>query len=296
MGAEYLAAIGIGLDPNLISAGGVVVTWHGLFTFLGVLVVILWALRQQRRYGQADGISEDAVYGTAIWAIIGGVVGARLVHVVDNLDYYLATPFVQLSFFGLAVPFPTFLMVWTGGIGLIGGIVGAAIAGSIYARRKGYPVGRMVDLLAPGIPLGQFVGRIGDIINGEHISAFTNVPWAFVYTHPGSPSYGLRPQHPAIAYEMIWDLVIFFVALKLIDRLRPNGMVFFSFLALYALGRFFIQFFRQDPLWFLGLQEAHILSLAILAVAVPVLAARAHFVRPGESVKAPRGRPLPKGR
>jgi phosphatidylglycerol:prolipoprotein diacylglycerol transferase len=255
-----LAVINIGIDPNIFSSGGFIISWHGFFTALGILTVILWA----RWQGQKYRIDEDAIYGTAIWAILGGIVGARLIHVIDFWDIYSQDPVAILR-------------VWTGGIGLIGGILGATLVGSAYAWRNRYPLGRMVDLLAPGLLIGQAVGRIGDIINGEHLARLSNSAWSFQYTHPGSPAFGQNPMHPAIAYEMALDGIIFMATYWLINRLRPDGMVFITYLAMYSLGRFFIQFIRRDAVWFAGLQEAHILTLALMLVSVVILATRARF-------------------
>ena len=262
----------IGIDPNIFSSGSLVISWHGFFTAVGITAVLLWAWWQGRR----NGIDDDTVFGTAVWAILGGIVGARLVHVIDFWEVYSQDPL-------------TILQVWTGGIGLLGGIVGAAAAGSVYAWRNRYPLGRMVDLLAPGILIGQFIGRFGDIVNGEHLATFTDRPWAFAYTHPSSPAFGQAPMHPAIAYEMALDAAVFGATWWLIGRLRPDGMVFFTYLGLYALGRFFIQFLRRDAVWLAGLQEAHILSLAMLLVAVVVLATRARWAS-GET-ETPAGAP-----
>jgi phosphatidylglycerol:prolipoprotein diacylglycerol transferase len=271
---DALAIIRIGIDPNIINTGGLLISWHGFFTAIGILVVILWARHQARKYNFDD----DVVYGTAVWAVLGGIIGARLVHVIDFWSYYSQNPMAILQ-------------VWTGGIGLIGGIIGATIGGGVYAWRNRYPVGRMMDLVTPGILLGQMVGRIGDIINGEHLATFSRLPWAFQYTHPDSPAFGQGPMHPAIVYEMIWDGILAFVTYKLIDRLKPDGMVFFTYLALYSLGRFLIQFLRRDAVWFAGLQEAHILSLILIVVSVAVLVTRARFVpaeeRPQPAQAAP---------
>ena len=255
-----LAFINIGINPNILHFGSLVLSWHGFFTALGILVIILLGARQAKRYG----FDEDLVYGTAVWAILGGILGARIVHVIDFWSFYSTDP--------LAI-----LRIWTGGIGLLGAIIGASIGGALYAWRYRYPVGRILDIATPGILLGQAVGRIGDIINGEHLANFTSSPWAFRYTHPDSPAFGLGPMHPAIAYEMILDVVVFFITYKLIGRLRPNGMVFFSYLVLYGTGRFLIQFVRRDDVWFAGLQEAHVLSLTMLIVGVIFLATRARL-------------------
>ena len=124
---NVLATINIGIDPNIFELGPFLVTWHGFFTALGIAAVVLWAVYQGRKHG----IHEDAIYGTAVWAVLGGLIGARLVHVVDNWDYYIQDPILILR-------------IYEGGIGLLGGILGATIAGiflRMAASLSGWPHG-----------------------------------------------------------------------------------------------------------------------------------------------------------
>lgn len=262
---NVLAAINIGIDPTIFEIGPFLVTWHGFFTAVGIVAVVIWAMYMGRKHG----IHEDAVYGTAVWAVLGGLIGARLVHVVDNWDYY-ATDLLLI------------LRIYEGGIGLLGGILGATLAGTFYAWRHRYPVGRMVDLVTPGLLLGMFLGRFGDIINGEHLGETLVRPWAFLYTHPGSPANGEGPMHPVIVYEMALDAFVGIVTYYLIGRLRPDGSVFFMYLLMYGLGRFVIQFMRRDAVWFLGLQQAHILSILLVVIALAFLITRVRLAGPGD--------------
>ena len=262
---NVLAAINIGIDPTIFELGPFLVTWHGFFTAVGIVAVVIWAVYMGRKHG----IHEDAVYGTAVWAVLGGLIGARLVHVIDNWDYY-ATDLLLI------------LRIYEGGIGLLGGILGATLAGTFYAWRHRYPVGRMVDLVTPGLLLGMFLGRFGDIINGEHLGETLVRPWAFLYTHPGSPANGEGPMHPVIVYEMALDAFIGIVTYFLIGRIRPDGSVFFMYLLMYGLGRFVIQFMRRDPVWFLGLQQAHLLAILLVVVALAFLITRVRLAGPGD--------------
>lgn len=262
---NVLAAINIGIDPTIFELGPFLVTWHGFFTAVGIVAVVIWAVYMGRKHG----IHEDAVYGTAVWAVLGGLIGARLVHVIDNWDYY-ATDLLLI------------LRIYEGGIGLLGGILGATLAGTFYAWRHRYPVGRMVDLVTPGLLLGMFLGRFGDIINGEHLGETLVRPWAFLYTHPGSPANGEGPMHPVIVYEMALDAFIGIVTYFLIGRLRPDGSVFFMYLLMYGLGRFVIQFMRRDAVWFLGLQQAHLLAILLVVVALAFLITRVRLAGPGD--------------
>ena len=265
--------IQIGMDPNMIDVGGFLLTWHGFFAFVGVVVAVVlvarWAPRQ--------GIVSDVVYSTAIWAIIGGIVGARIVHVVDEWDTYSPNPWEIIA-------------IWRGGIALFGAILGGFVGGAIYARVQGYPIGRLADLTAPALLIAQTIGRVGDIINGEHLSKLTDLSWGFVYTHPDSLSnqwYGLTARHPVVVYEMIWNMMVLGVIWWLWGRIKPDGMLFALYLGLYSFGRFFISFLRNDPIWFAGLQEAHLIAIVIVVAIVPLLAYRGRLVSRGEEVGPP---------
>ena len=263
--------IHVGMDPSIFVMGPFQVTWHSFFAFLGVIVGVYLAGRWAKYF---QGIDQDIVYGTAVWVVIGGILGARLVHVVDHWRFYAAYPMEILA-------------VWNGGIALYGAIIGAFLAGAAYAYMNKLPLGRLADLAAPAALLGQAIGRIGDIINGEHCSVATTMPWGIVYTHPNSDAFGcyanLRAStpstHPAVAYELIWDLLACVVVWSLRDRIQPDGMLFTVYLVLYSTGRFFISFFRTDKVWLVGLQEAQLIAILILLVTVPLLAYKATFVR-----------------
>ena len=293
-----LNAIRIDMDPDMITLGSFVLTWHGFFTFVGVVIAVAlvayWANKEK--------IPPDTILSVSVWAILGGIIGARLVHVVDFWTrVYQNDP---LSVF----------YIWEGGIAIYGAVLGGFAGGAIYAlvrnrdglinfwnrflfflgriERMPMPsVGKLADLTAPALVLTMAIGRIGDIINGEHIARVTSMPWGFVYTHETTSdlyriNFGrssLTPSHPAVVYEMIWDVAILgFLWFVLRNKLRPDGMVFVAFLALYSLGRFFISFIRQDQVWIVGLDMAQIISLIVMAITVTVLISKAQVIRPGQ--------------
>ncbi len=247
--------INIGIDPILFTLGAFSISWHSLFTAFAVAVGVWLAARLALR----AGLSREILYAGALWAILGGIVGARLVHVVDYWGFYSANPGAIFRF-------------WEGGLAIWGGILGGTLTALIFARVRRHPFAPYADLAALGIILAQAVGRIGDVINGEHISKATNLPWGVVYTHPGSPSYGLPPSHPAVAYELLMDLLIFGVLWKLRGRIRPDGALFLLYLATYSFGRFFLSFLRLDSnTVLLGLNQPQWISLMVLAIALPLL-------------------------
>jgi phosphatidylglycerol:prolipoprotein diacylglycerol transferase len=266
--------IEIDISPFLFSTDFVSqlsLSWHGLFSFVAVATAVVLVAR----WAPLKQIDPDAVLSIAVWAIIGGVIGARVVHVVDHWGAVYSQNPMQV------------LEIWTGGIGVWGGVVGGFIAGAAYALIAKHPVGVIADLAAPAILYVQTIGRIGDIINGEHCSRATDLLFGFQWVHSGTAARNCadgfaNAVHPAIAYEMIWNILALAVLWQLRGRLKPDGMIWTLYLALYAIGRFGVTFFREDRIWTAGLQEAQIIALLILAITVPILLAKARF---GERVE-----------
>lgn len=246
--------IRIPFDPNISLLGPLTLSWHGFFTFVGVAVAVYLVAR----YSYRVNVKDETIYEIATWAILGGVIGARVFHVIDNWEFYSPNPITALA-------------IWNGGIALYGAILGGTAAGILYARYRGFPVGKICDITAPALLVGQAIGRIGDIVNGEHFSKATDLPWAWVHTNPNSPAFGRPPSHPAVAYEMIWDLTVAAVLWRLIGRAKPDGMVFLLYLTLYSAGRFFISFIREDRIIFAGLQQAQIIALLTVILVVPII-------------------------
>ena len=275
--------IEIDIHPLLATANIVytwAVSWHGFFSFIAVGSAVILV----GRWAPLKGIDPDTIYSIAIWAILGGVVGARLVHVVDNWgDIYSQRP---SQIFNIA----------SGGIGVWGGILGGFTAGSIYALIAKHPVGVIADLTAPALLYVQTIGRIGDIINGEHCAKAADYFLAFQWTHNETTALHctngvVNSVHPVILFEMVWNMIALAIVWKLRDRLRPDGMVFALYLALYSVGRFAVSFMREDRIWALNMQEAHYIALLVLVVTIPLLAAKARFTEApeGGQVRVERG-------
>ena len=250
--------ITINIPPVLFSLGPFVLSWHGLF----IVIAIIAAVWLSSRLCVRAGLSADQLFSIAIWAVPGGVIGARLVHVIDYWDVYIARP-------------ATIFALWEGGLAIWGAILGGIITTIVYAWVRRFSIAAYMDQIAPGLILAQAIGRIGDIINGEHFSALTNLPWAVVYTHPDSPAFGRLPSHPAVAYEMLLDLLILGILFRMWGKLRPDGALFLVYLILYSVGRFFLSFLRLDSnTVFLWLNQPQWICLIVLAVAVPLLVYR----------------------
>ena len=263
--------IEIEAGPNLFSTGTFMLSWHGFFSFVAVATAVFLV----GRWAPLKNIDADDIYAIAIWAIIGGILGARIVHVIDQLGFYLDNP-IQI------------LYIWRGGIGLRGGILGGFIGGVAYALIHDKPVGIIADLTAPAMLIAQSIGRLGDIVNGEHCAkAASDFIFGFAWINPASvaricPNGVGIPVHPVIVYEIAWNLMSLLLVWKLRNKIMPDGMLFALYLALYATGRFFITFLREDRLWFFGLQEAQYIALLVLIITVPLLIIKARFRTNGE--------------
>jgi phosphatidylglycerol:prolipoprotein diacylglycerol transferase len=296
---HVLASINIWMNPNLFQVGGLVLSWHGLLTFVAVATAVYLVAR----WGTKEGLNTDAIYSVSVWAIIGGIVGARVLHVIDFwADVYRHDP-LQVFY------------LWNGGIALYGAISGGFAGGSLYiivrnsrwflalwgkffrfageATTAPLPsIGRLADIAAPALLIAMAIGRIGDVINGEHWAKATDLPWGVIYTHPLSLGGGRPASHPAVAYELLFDLVLLAILWPLRNRLRPPGMLFVLYGALYSVGRFFLSFLRDEfNEYFLGLNEAQIVSLVVMVATIPLLVYKAQFVRAAPPRAASRRQP-----
>ena len=229
------------------------VTWSGLFAVAGVALAVWLAARWLRR----EGMSAGQVYGTLLWAAIGGLAGAKLFHIVDFWSFYWALPWKALY-------------LWTGGLALWGGILGGAAGALLHLRLHGMPVWRAADLGALAALAGQAVGRIGDLLGGALPAKVTTLPWSLTYSHTGSASYSPDgvAVHPVAFYELLWDMAVLGILVALRRKLRPDGALFVGYLALYAAGRLAIGFARLGNVWFWGLQEAQVVSVVVLLAGV----------------------------
>jgi len=232
--------------------------------FLGIIVATWLSMRLAKE----GGMSAEVVFGSAFWLVLFGLLGARLVHVLDNLDVYGDDPGRILAF-------------WKGGLSWYGALLGGLLGGFIAARVHKISLARFADILAPAIILGLSIGRIGCTINGDAYGTPTGLPWGLVYTHPDAYADLNVAGHPAAVYEIIWNLMVFGILWRLKGRIRPDGSLFLAMVAMYSFGRFFISWVREEPAVLGPLHQAHIISLVLFVGAVALLAYwRVGWVRP----------------
>ena len=252
------------IDPILASFGPIAIRWYGLMYSLAFLLG--WPLLAARAArGKKPVLTPEHLGDFMVWILGGVVLGGRLGYILFyQADYYLAQPMAIFR-------------IWEGGMSFHGGLLGVLVACAWFGRRRGVHFLTLTDMLAPVVPLGLFLGRVGNFINGELWGRTTDLPWAMVF-----PGAGSEPRHPSQLYEAGLEGVFLFLLLHLLGRRpRPAGFLSGFFLLGYGTGRFFVEFAREpDPhLGYLFLQLTMgqwltipmiLLGMAIIARALPL--------------------------
>jgi phosphatidylglycerol:prolipoprotein diacylglycerol transferase len=269
-------SIVIDLDPNLFKLGPFLITWHGVFAVLGILAAArlgLWLLSK-------DGVDVSHGADGVAWMVVVGLIGARLLYVWENYKLFSG----QLG---------RIFLLTEGGISQWGGLFGAMLGAYIWARRAAISYWKVIDAAGAATMIGLAIGRIGDVINGEHHGTPTTLPWGVEYVNPNTLGQPGLVVHPEVAYEMILTLVLLGLLLPFHQRLKarlPDGVLGLIYLGLYGLGRFFLSYLRTDPAVFAGLRQAQLASLlmfVIAVVAIPVLMRRQTTTMRREMVNEP---------
>ncbi len=279
------------IDPILFQVGPFVIRWYGLLIVTGVLVAAYIATIEAKRRRE----DPEHVWNLVIWTLILGILGARLYHVLSSPSgasrgfsyYFIEQPFTTLTLFGVAIPFPTALLIWEGGIGIFGAIIGGIVAVLIYSYRHQLNVWRWLDILAPGVLLAQAIGRWGNYFNQELYGPPTSLPWGIIINNPNQriPPYDdltLYPLetaifHPVFLYESIWNLIGFVVLMwvgrKYASKLY-DGDILSLYLIWYSTGRLLIESLRPDAWTLGGIPTAQIVSIILILIGAGLMVYR----------------------
>jgi phosphatidylglycerol:prolipoprotein diacylglycerol transferase len=234
--------------------GPLQIRWYGILMATAILVGFWLAHRRAVR----DGLPADELIRAAQWAVVAGLIGARLYEVAFNWDYYGRFP-------------SKIIAVWEGGLAIHGGLIAGPLVGALLAWKWGVPVLPALDVIAPSMALGQAIGRWGNFFNEEAFGHPTDVPWK-LYISPANRPPEVRQFdffHPTFLYESLWNLLVFAVLMLWArpSRARHPGRVFFAYVGLYSVGRFFIEALRLDSFWVAGFRVAQVAGLVGVLVA-----------------------------
>jgi phosphatidylglycerol:prolipoprotein diacylglycerol transferase len=218
--------------------------FYGIIIMVGVIAGAFLSRREAKR----RGLNPDIIWDMLIYLLIGGVLGARLWHIFSPPPTSLAQGITTVYY--LTHPLAA-IAIWNGGLGIPGAVIGGAIAMYIYTRLHHLDFAVWADIAAPGIALGQAIGRWGNFFNQELYGSPSSLPWA-IYIDPQHRMAGFTDQayyHPLFFYESLWNIANVFLLLwlgrRFVDRLKPGDLMLIYMLN-YAIGRFLLDFLRLD--------------------------------------------------
>jgi phosphatidylglycerol:prolipoprotein diacylglycerol transferase len=263
--------------PVGFQVGPFFIRYYGIILMLAAVAAAVLAERQARR----KGMNSELVWDGLLWVLIGGILGARLWHVLTpppsmveqgiTTIYYLTHPLDALA-------------IWRGGLGIPGAVIGGGLALYLFTRRRGENFGEWADIVAPGLALAQAIGRLGNFVNQELYGRPTDLPWA-IYIDPQHRLPEFRDQshyHPLFLYEALWNLfnmaLLLWLGRRYSDRLIP-GDIFLVYLIVYPLGRFLIEFIRLDSSLVVGVNANQTLMLVVGIAAAALLVWRHRRVK-----------------
>ena len=242
--------------------GPLPVRGYAMCIILGVVAAVYIIERRLQARGAPKGLAGDI----AVWGVPFGIVGARLYHVITTPDPY----------FGAGGHPIEALYVWRGGLGIWGAIAAGAVGGAIAVRRAGVPFTVAADACAPGLVVGQAIGRWGNWFNQELYGRPSNLPWAVHIDPMNQIVPGVATYQPTFLYESLWCLGTAIVVLWAERRWHlARGRTFALYVAVYTVGRAWIEALRIDTAHrFFGLRLNDYVSVVVFAIAVGFLIRR----------------------
>ena len=251
---------------------GISIAYYGVIIAVGFILAMLYCARHCRRCG----IEPDTLYDFLIWMIPLAIIGARLYYVIFQWSDYRDHPIDALK-------------IWEGGLAIYGGVIAGLLTGIIWCRKKKIPFGAMADVCAPGLLIGQCIGRWGNFLNREAFGSETTLPWRMQLTTTAGE---LVEVHPTFLYESLWNLVGLLLIVFVVSKARrfdgENTCFYFLW---YGVGRFWIEGLRTDSLYLFNwtiagqpIRVSQVLSLVLMIAALAVLFynIRLHPHRPEE--------------
>jgi phosphatidylglycerol:prolipoprotein diacylglycerol transferase len=244
-----------------IPIGPFTIRFYGVIIMLGVVAAAYLSYREAKR----RELNPEIILDSLTWVVIGGIIGARIWHILTppasmveqgiTTAYYLTHPLDAIA-------------IWNGGLGIPGAVAGGALALYLYTRKRKLSFGLWVDVIAPGLALGQAIGRWGNFVNQEVYGSPTNLPWAItIDPQHRLPEYmDVSKYHPLFLYESLFNLAnmgfLLWLARKYEDRLK-RGDIFLTYLVTYPIFRFFMEFLRLDNSYVGGINANQTLMLVI---------------------------------
>ena len=233
-------------NPIAFRIFGLEIRWYAICIVLGMIAAVILCMKRTKRYGIEP---PDRVLDMVLWVIPLGVVGARLYYCIFEWDSYKDNPI-------------SILYIHQGGLAIHGGLIFGLITLAIVSRKWGHGILKWMDLVAPGIALGQAIGRWGNYFNSEAHGTPTTLPWAIEVDG--------QLVHPTFLYESIWCLLlcIFLVIFEKKRKKAFDGQIICLYVILYSVERYFVEGLRTDSLWIGPLRQAQVISICAFVLGI----------------------------
>lgn len=280
----HVAFPGLGIGPfdlNRVAftVFGRPIMWYGILITIGIFAAFFCVKYRANRF---EGVKTDDLLDYAIYVVVAGVIGARLYYVVNRWDAYRDETLWKTLYNVIAV--------WEGGLAIYGGIILGGIALVIVSLVKKIKVSKALDMIAPGVMLGQLIGRWGNFFNGEAYGWSPNVaslPWRMQLEDAYRSEYinGVETRiavdfvHPTFLYESLWNLIGFLIIQLTYKRKKFDGQIFWFYLTWYGFGRMFIEGLRTDSLMVGDFRISQIVAFLCFFIGLAVLIAMAIVLR-----------------
>lgn len=244
------------MNPVAFTVFGFPIRWYGIFISIGILVAYLLASKQSKIHK----VDFDKLTDIFIIALPIAILCARLYYVIFEWSYYKDNPSEILN-------------IRQGGLAIHGAILGALITGYIMTRVKNIGFLDVLDTIAPSFIIAQAIGRWGNFFNQEAHGGM--VSEKFISYFPEFIQRGMfigdQYYHPTFLYESIWNIIVFIILMVLSRKNLKRGSIFYLYIILYSLGRFFIEGLRTDSLMIGPLRMAQVISIIFMIVGIALL-------------------------
>ncbi len=217
------------MHPVLIRIGPLTIHAYGVLVAAGFLAGIALAVKQAKK----EGVPSERIIDIGFYVLLSAIIGSRLFFVAVNAGHYLRNP---LDIF----------KVWEGGLVFYGGLILAIPVALWYLKKHTLDVWKITDIFAPSLALGHAIGRLGCFFAGCCYGRETDLPWAMTFHDPECLARTGIPLHPTQLYESIGEFFNFFVLIALRRHQSFRGQLFWTYLFLYSILRFTVEFFRGD--------------------------------------------------
>ncbi len=240
-----------------ITLFGLNIHFYGLIIGIGIVVAYIFAMKTCKKHD----LSQDNITDILLYGLPSAIVCARLYYVIFELDQFKTIWDV--------------FKIWNGGIAIYGAVIGAVISTYLYCKIKRINPFKAFDIGALGLLIGQIFGRWGNFVNAEAFGAPTELPWGMQIEKISTEI----AFHPTFLYESLWNLGVFIILLIRRDKRKFDGEIFFGYITLYGLGRFWIEGLRMDSLYLGPVRVSQLVALICVIFGITFIAYKKNKIK-----------------